>query len=67
METKQMRLLRYSDLKTRGITWSRVHVGRLEKAGKFPKRVHLSENTIAWPESEIDAFLAKRVAERDAA
>jgi prophage regulatory protein len=60
-----MNFLRYPELKTKGISWSRVHIDRLEKAGKFPRRVRLSENTVAWREAEIDGFLADRVAERD--
>ena len=59
--------LRFSQLKTKGIPWSRIHVDRLEKAGKFPRRVQLGGNTVAWVEDEIDAHLAAKVAERDAA
>lgn len=57
--------LRFPDLKTKkGIPWSRPHVDRLEKAGKFPKRVQLGENTVAWDEAEIDAMLAAKAAQR---
>jgi prophage regulatory protein len=56
-----MRYLRFPDLKeVKGIPWSRVHVDRLEKAGKFPKRVKLGENTVAWGEASIDAWLAEK-------
>lgn len=60
-----MVFLRFSDLKKKGIPFSRVHVARLEKAGRFPKHVPLGDNSIAWIESEIDGWIAARVAARD--
>jgi prophage regulatory protein len=61
-------LLRFPDLKSRkGIPFSRVHLARLEAAGNFPRRIQLSENSIAWIESEIDAWLAEKAARRGAA
>ena len=59
------RLLTFADLKERGIPWSRVHVGRLEAAGKFPQHIDLGENSIAWFEDEIDDFLEAKAAARD--
>ena len=60
------RLLTFSDLKELGIPWTRVHVGRLEAAGKFPQHIDLGENSIAWFEDEIDDFLEAKAAARDA-
>jgi prophage regulatory protein len=34
---------------------------------KFPRQVKVSENTAAWLASEIDSYLADRIAERDRA
>ena len=63
-----MRLLRFPQLEVdKGIPYSRMHVDRLEKAGQFPKRVRLGPMTVAWVEEEIDAYLATKMAERDAA
>ena len=59
------RLLTFADLKERGIPWSRVHVGRLEAARKFPQHIDLGENSIAWFEDEIDDFLEAKAAARD--
>ena len=59
------RLLTFADLKERGIPWSRVHVGRLEAAGKFPQHIDLGENSIAWFEDDIDDFLEAKAAARD--
>ncbi len=39
----------------------------LAAAGLFPKPVRLAARAVGWPEAEIDAWLAARKAERDAA
>lgn len=36
-------------------------INRLEKIGEFPKRRKLSEGSVGWIESEIDAWAEKRV------
>jgi hypothetical protein len=41
-----------------------VHLQRLEKLGRFPKRVRVGENTVGWIEAEIDQYLQERIAER---
>jgi prophage regulatory protein len=55
-----MNYLRFADLKDHGVFWSRPHVDRLEKANKFPRRVKLGENTVAWIEEEIEAMQAAK-------
>jgi prophage regulatory protein len=50
-----------------GVPWSNVHLLRLEKAGKFPKRVRLGANTIAWVASELGAWNEARIAQSRAA
>jgi len=62
--TAQRRLLSYNDLKAIGISFSREHLRRLEAAGKFPRRIYLSEQKIAWFEDEVLAWLEARAAER---
>ena len=64
-----MRVLLYSDLRPRkGIRYTKVHLGRLEKAGRFPKRFYLGSGTgtMAWAEDEVDDYLAACAAVRDA-
>jgi prophage regulatory protein len=58
------RLLTFADLKARGIPWTRMHIGRLEAAGKFPQHIDLAANSIAWFEDEIDDFLEGKAAAR---
>lgn len=37
------------------------HIARLEKAGKFPKRVQLGPNRVGWLLSEIEDWLKERL------
>lgn len=58
-----MRYVRFPDLKARyGIPYSRVHLDRLEKQGKFPARRKLGPNCVAWLEAEIEAWCGDRPA-----
>ena len=43
------------------------HLDRIERLGRFPKRVPLGPRAIGWLEFEIDAWIGQRVAERDEA
>ena len=47
------------------VGYSDQHLRRLEKAGRFPARVALGPGRVAWPEDEIRAWAAARLAERD--
>jgi prophage regulatory protein len=61
-----MKIFSYADLASeRGIRFSKVHLWRLERAGKFPKRVPLGVARHGWLETEIDEWIAGRVAARD--
>lgn len=42
------------------------HIYRMEKRSRFPKRVRLSENRVAWLESEVRDWIAARVNGRGA-
>jgi prophage regulatory protein len=61
-----MKILNYDDLKTlKGIPYSKVHLWRLERGGKFPKRVPLGQSRHGWLDSEIDEWITSRMAKRD--
>jgi prophage regulatory protein len=61
-----MRFLRFPELKSaKGIHYCRMHIDRLEKAGKFPKRVQIGQNSVAWLEHEVDAWIKARVDARE--
>ncbi len=44
----------------------RATIYRRAGEGTFPKPIKLGPNSSGWLESEIDAFLAKAIEERDA-
>ena len=50
----------------RRVPYSLVHLGRLERDGKFPRRVRLGAQRVGWLESEIEDWIAAKCAERDA-
>ena len=57
-------IIDWSSLKT-VVPFTRQHVLRLEKVGKFPRRIKRGENRVGWLISEIDAWISARVAQRD--
>jgi prophage regulatory protein len=61
-----MRLIDKQGLKEKGILFSRQHLHRLIKQGKFPAPIKVGANTNAWPEHEIDQYIEACIAKRDA-
>ena len=62
-----IRIVRFVQLgPEKGISFCRMHIGRLEKADQFPKRVKIGANSVGWIEQEIDDWLAAKAAARDA-
>ena len=59
-------LIPYSDLKAKGVPYSKPHLWRLEKANKFPRRVPIGPSRYGYVEAEIDAYIKGLVAARDA-
>jgi prophage regulatory protein len=57
-------LIPYESLAAKGIVASKVTLWRWERANRFPKRVPISHQKIAWIDSEIDQWLADRIAAR---
>ena len=51
-----MRIIGWKQLKEMQ-PYSRQHIGRLEKAGKWPIRVKLGNNRIGWVYGEVVAHL----------
>ena len=47
-------------------SYSKPHLWRLEKANKFPKRVPIGAGRYGYVETEIDAYIEQKIAERDA-
>ncbi|MEM9628920.1 MAG: AlpA family phage regulatory protein [Pseudomonadota bacterium] len=58
------KFLRLAQVKAR-VGLSTATIYRHIKAGKFPRPVPLTENTVAWPSDELEAWEDGRIAERD--
>ena len=46
------------------VPYTPQHILRLEKDGRFPKRVRIGENRVAWLLAEVEHWIAVRVAQR---
>lgn len=55
-----LRILTKKDLRAL-VPYTPQHVLRLEKAGKFPRRIQLGANRVGWRLIDIEAWLAERV------
>lgn len=60
-----MQVVDYAGLRDRGITFSKAHLWRLVKAGKFPKPFKIGDARNVWLSQWIDAYIEERVAKRD--
>jgi prophage regulatory protein len=59
-----LRYLRLREVCKRvGVGHSTIY--RMIAAGQFPRQLKLSEHTAVWVESEVEAFMNARIAERD--
>ncbi|WP_238365436.1 helix-turn-helix transcriptional regulator [Mesobacterium pallidum] len=47
------------------VLYSPQHIARLEKDGKFPKRVTLGPNRVGWVEVEVLNWLQERLDRRE--
>jgi len=66
LEVAMPKLLAFSDLKAQGIPFTRQHIARLIKQGRFPAPIKLGVGTNRWIASEVDAWIEHRMADRDA-
>ena len=53
-------LLRFSDLKARGIVRNRTTLGRWVQKLNFPPGMKMGIRTRVWDEAEIEAWIAER-------
>ena len=58
-------LLSRKDLNLLGIGISNSSLLRWEANDRFPRRIRMSGNSVAWIKSEIDEWLEARKAERE--
>ena len=55
------RLLRAPEVQAR-IGLSDTTIWRLTRAGRFPRAIRISPGAVAWRESDIEAWIASRIA-----
>lgn len=58
------KLLAFDDLKGKGIPFTRQHLNRLIRQGRFPAPVKLGVGTNRWLEDEIDQWFVAKARER---
>lgn len=61
-----MRVLDYDGLKAKGVPYSKPHLWRLVKSGRFPAPIKWGAARNGWIEEEIDRHIESKIAERDA-
>jgi predicted DNA-binding transcriptional regulator AlpA len=64
---KLRRLLTFDELYDYGVLLSRRQIDRIEKVGKFPKRVQISDARVGWVEEEIIDHVKAKIAARSTA
>ncbi|ADH86824.1 helix-turn-helix transcriptional regulator [Desulfurivibrio alkaliphilus] len=63
MKAKPKRIIRKPELWVK-VGLSDPTIWRLEKKGKFPKRLRLGGNSCGWLEHEVNEWINNRAAER---
>lgn len=61
--TTQVRVIRKPEL-FKKVGLSDATIWRLERAGKFPKRLQLGGNSTGWLEHEVDQWLSEKAEAR---
>lgn len=64
MPERDLQIITSRQLKDK-VPYSFMHIWRLEKEGKFPKRLKLGPNRVGWLLSEVDDWIRARAAERN--
>ena len=57
----QTRLLRRPQLRELGINYTQKHLRDLESQARFPRRIQLGPNSVAWVADEIEAWIRARI------
>lgn len=47
------------------VPYHKVTIYKMIREGTFPKPIRLGPNRVAWPRSEVVAWIAERAAERE--
>lgn len=60
LASQKQKLIRFNELRQKGVPFTRGYIRQLVKEGSFPAPVNLGPHTICWYEHEIDAWVANR-------
>ena len=60
MFEEHQKLLRLADVRER-VPYSRSTIYKLISQGEFPKPISIGARAVAWVESDIDAWIEKRI------
>lgn len=61
-----MRIISYRQMQKMNLClWSRAHVDREERAGRFPKRVQYGNSRVGWVQDEVEAHNEQLAAKRN--
>ena len=64
-QTENQRLIRRKEVQAKtGLGASSIYA--MMKSGEFPQCLNLSERRVAWIESEVDQWIANRIAQHKA-
>ena len=64
-QTENVRLIRRKEVQAKtGLGASSIYA--MMQQGTFPKAINISERRVAWIESEVDAWIANRIAQHKA-
>ena len=64
MTVRTLRVISWRDL-SEMIPFTRQHILRLEKAGRFPRRLQIGARRVGWVASEIEDWLAAKMNNRE--
>lgn len=59
--TRPLRIIRLPEVESR-VGFRKTAIYAMERAGKFPRRVQLGPNSAGWVESEVESWIADRIA-----
>lgn len=57
---KQIQILRFSQVREQ-TGFSKTTIDRLERAGKFPKRIKIGSRAVGWDKKSIDRWLNEKL------
>ena len=64
MTVRTLRVISWREL-SEMIPFTRQHILRLEKAGRFPRRLQIGARRVGWLATEVEDWLAAKINDRE--